>query len=484
MATVDSVSPGRRALWGFASQLAVQISIVPIGAAILLYLTRRLGPSTYGEYATVMIVVVWIEFALGSLLNRAIVKIVSQASAPPDAAAAMVRLAAALGLCAAALLWLLASPIARLMADQSLAPLFALASIDVPLFVGGSAYVAAITGLGWFGRRAIVTSLRWPLRLTLSVLFIESGLGAKGALWAVIGASIGELVACALICPLPLWRRFQLPRHLLLGEALPLFGAALSLRVLDGGDLLMLRIFGGTAADSGAYAAAMNLAMLPGLFAVAVGPVLMATMAQLRLTNRTAEIGRLASLVLQIGAWLLPPAVAICLASSAIITYCLGSAFEPATRLFQVLLWAGLARMAISIAGLMLAGGGRSSWAWWASAPLVPLALLGYVALIPLAGPLGAAWATTVASVAGVGLSVRAICRHFNARCPRRTIAAVCVSTLAIATPAGIFSLDGLGAFAYVVGAAVFSLVALWLDSMRSTLAVSSAPSIAPDANA
>jgi O-antigen/teichoic acid export membrane protein len=475
-------SAGRRALCGSAWQLAVQMSIVPVGISILLYLTRRLGPAIYGEYATVMAVVVWIEFALGSLLNRATIKLVADAAEPPEMAAAMVRLATVLGILGTALLWLLAGPIARVLGDTSLAPLFALASVDIALFVTGSAYVAAIAGLGRFGRRAIATSLRWPLRLILSVLFIEAGLGVPGALWAVIGASIGELLVCALCCPLSLWRKLRVPKHLFLAEAMPLFGAALSLRALDGGDLLMLRIFGASAEESGAYAAAMNLAMLPGMCAAAVGPVLLATMAQLRLARQDAQIGRLGSLVLQIGAWLLPTALAICVASPAIVSYGFGSAFEPAATLFQVLLWAGLARMAISIAGVMLAGGGRSSCAWWVSAPLVPLAMFGYVTLIPLAGTIGAAWATTAASLAGAALSVRALRRQLDARCSRRTIAAVGLCSAVIAAPAGFLPLDGLRAFVYVVGAAAVSLAALWLDSTRSTLAAVSMPSIASDA--
>jgi O-antigen/teichoic acid export membrane protein len=227
----------------------------------------------------------------------------------------------------------------------------------------------------------------------------------------------------------------------------------------------------------------MNLAMLPGMCAAAIAPVLMSTMAQLRSARQEAEIVRLSSLVLQICAWLLPTAVAICLASPAIISYSFGTAFEPATRLFQVLLWAGLARMAITIAGVMLAGGGRSSWAWWTSAPLVPMAILGYVSLIPLAGSLGAAWATALASFAGVVLSVRALRRQFDARCSRRTIAAVGLSCLAVAATASVLPLDGLRSFAYVVGAGAVSLAALWFDATRSLLAAGSLSSIASEAN-
>ncbi len=447
-------SPRRRTLYGSASQLAVQLTILPIGVVVLAYLTRRLGPSTYGDYATVMTVLVWVEFALTSLLTRAIIKFVAHAQDALGTAAAMVRASAVLGACSTALVWMLSPWIALALGDQALRPLFALGSLDVALFVIGSAYVAAIAGLGRFGRRAAATSLRWPFRLGLAILLIESGFGVRGALWAVIGASLGEIVICVIACPLP-WRRMApTPRRPFLAEAAPLLGVAMTLRLLDGGDLLMLRWFGATPGEVGSYALAMNLAMLPGLGAAAVCPVLMASIVRLRAAGRERELRQLALSVVQLAAWLIPPTVALCLASHTIVPYCFGSSFEPAARLFQVLLWAGLARMAISVAGVMLAGAGPSSWAWRVSYPLLPLALVGYISLIPRYGALGAAWATALTSLLGVGLSALSLRRRLDARLPSRTGVAVGLSSAIIAGLAGIGAPGGLQALAYVAGEA------------------------------
>src|SRR5688572_1675715 len=117
-----------------AMQLAVQIAIVPAGIAVLLYLTRRLGPAAYGEYATVMAVIVWIEFAITSLLSRATIKLVAEASRPLAEAAALVRLAAAIGGIGTVLVLLFAGPFSSLLGNARLVPLFQWASIDITLF--------------------------------------------------------------------------------------------------------------------------------------------------------------------------------------------------------------------------------------------------------------------------------------------------------------------------------------------------------------
>jgi O-antigen/teichoic acid export membrane protein len=201
-------------------------------------------------------------------------------------------------------------------------------------------------------------------------------------------------------------------------------------------------------------------------------------MVQLRSAGLANDIRQLTSAVLHVGAWFVPPAVSACLASPAIISVFFGSEFESATHLFQVLLWAGLARMAVSIVTVLLAGAGQSSWAWEISAPLVPLAVLGYVILIPIAGAMGAAWATALASLAGVWLSVRALSRNFGARCPARTIAMACLSSLVIAALAWAWPFEATGALVYVVGVAVFSFAAMWLTLPHLTLSGAALPGV------
>ena len=422
-------APAQRALWGATWLLLAQASMVPIGIAVLVYLTRRLGPSQYGQYATVMAILVWVEFSIGALLNRAAVKLVAQSEVPQRAAVSVLRVAFSAGTLGMASLWAVAGPLARTLGDITLVAPLRLAAIDVPLFVMASAYLAVAAGLGRFGRRAIASSVRWPLRLGLAVLFIETGYGLSGAIWAVIGSSIAELLLCSVLCPLPVWAGAGLSRWRLWIETLPLFGSAVALRVFDGADLLMLRGFGATASQAGAYAAAMNLAVIPALSAGAVFPVLLSTMLQLRKERRPEENVRMGSAVLRIGAWLIPPAAAVTLAAPTLVLVIFGSAYATAAPLLSILLWAGIARMAIVVCAAMLAGAGRSSWTLWVVTPAVLAALIGYVTLIPRAGALGAAWSTAVASGLGVGLSLGLLGHRLNITISRVTLVWVGATT-------------------------------------------------------
>ena len=127
---------------------------MPAGIAVLLYLTRRLGPVAYGEYATVMAVIVWIEFAITSLLSRATIKLVAEASGPLEEAAAMVRLAAALVLSAPCSCGCSLDRRPACWETPRYSPFFNWRRSTSPCSSQVHAYVAAITGLGRFGRRA------------------------------------------------------------------------------------------------------------------------------------------------------------------------------------------------------------------------------------------------------------------------------------------------------------------------------------------
>ena len=440
----------QRAFWGATWLLLAQALMLPVGLAVLVYLTRRLGPAIYGQYATVMAVLVWVEFSISALLNRSAVKLVSQSAAPRRAAGSVLRLAVTAGVIGMISLWALAEPLARALGDLTLVGTVRLAAMDVPLFVAATAYLAVIAGLGQFGRRAIASSFRWPLRLGLAIFFIETGYGLQGAIWAVIGSSIAELAACAVLRPLPVWRGEGLSRRLLWAETLPLFGSVVALRVLDGADLLMLRAFGASAAGAGAYAAALNLTVIPGLFAAALFPVLLSTMVQLRSEQRPGEIVRIGSAVLRIGAWFVPLAAAVTLATPVLVQLFFGYAYDEAAPLLGILLWAGIARMTITVCAAMLAGAGRSSWAWWVVAPAVPVAILGYVTLIPRAGALGAAWATTLASALGVALSLVVLGRRLDITISRSTLVWVVLTTTVAVLMAKAWPLPGMWAFGHI----------------------------------
>ncbi len=439
------VGPGvevsaRRTAVGSAWLLLAQGLMLPAGLATLVYLSRTLGPPIYGQYATVMALLVWLEFGLSAILIRSSVKMISQSEDPRGTAAGLLRLAAVIGVVGAAALWLLAVPLAGLLGDAALAAPLRLAAIDLPLFVLAAIYQSAVTAMGHFGRRAMITAVRWPLRLGLAILFVELGYGLTGALWAVIGASLAELLVGFCIHPLRFWRARAITGRLHLAETLPLFASSLALRAMDGADLLLLRGFGADAADAGIYAVSMNLAVIPGLVSMAIYPTLMATLIRMHRAGREPAARRLCAAVLRAGVWLIPPTAAVTVAAPALVVLCFDVDYAAAGPLLQVLLWGGLARLIIAVGGAMLAGVGRSTWAWWAVAPAVPVAFVGYVLLIPRFGPMGAAWSTTIAGAVGVAVTLGFLYRRLGLTPPWSTLAAM--------TPVALLSIGA----AWVVG--------------------------------
>jgi len=432
---------------GSAWLLLAQGLMLPAGLATLIYLSRTLGPPIYGQYATVMALLVWLEFGLSAILTRASVKMISQSDDPRGTAAGLLRLAAMIGVGGATVLWLAAAPIAALLGDAALAAPLRLAAIDLPLFVLAAIYQSAVTAMGRFGRRALIAAVRWPLRLGLAILFVELGYGLTGALWAVIGASAAELLAGICIHPLRFWRARAIAGRLHLAETLPLFASSLALRAMDGADLLLLRGFGADAADAGIYAVSMNLAVIPGLMSMAIYPTLMATLIRMHRAGREPAARRLCAAVLRAGVWLIPPTAAVTVAAPALVVWCFDEAYAEAGPLLRVLLWGGLARLIIAVGGAMLAGAGRSAWAWWAVAPAVPVAFAGYVLLIPRFGPMGAAWSTTVAGAVGVAVTAGFVYQRLSLSPPWRTLAAMTpVALLSIAAAWAVGDQGGLAA--------------------------------------
>src|SRR6185436_14458103 len=62
--------------------------------------------------------------------------------------------------------------------------------------------------------------------------------------------------------------------------ALPLFAAAISLRLFDKLDLFVLKALGGSAALAGLYGAAQNLTIIPNLVALSVTTLLISTLSR------------------------------------------------------------------------------------------------------------------------------------------------------------------------------------------------------------
>jgi O-antigen/teichoic acid export membrane protein len=186
---------------------------------------------------------------------------------------------------------------------------------------------------------------------------------------------------------------------------------ALSVRLFDRLGLFALMALGGSAEQAGFYGAAQNLLILAGIFNLSVGPILTSTVAAARQTGNEAQAKRAATLALRLGLWMFPFTAIVSGASGEVVELLFGTAFAPAAPLVAVLIMGAPALVVTSMAFGLLVSLGRPRPAAVLTAPLLPLALLGHVLVVPRFGALGAALVTTTTALAAASLCALVVCR-------------------------------------------------------------------------
>ena len=393
--------------------------MLSVGLALLAYLTRALGPARYAQYATVMAILVWIDWSASALLSRAATKLVASADDPKAVGAALIRRAMLVGVFAMALLWLLATPLGHEMGDPEIGSWLRLAAIEIPLFVTAKCYQSVLSGLGYFTQRAIVVGAHWLTRLTLVLTFVSLGGGVTGALAGVILSTGVETILAWTVCPLPVWRRGGSPhldRQWVWRELLPHFGSVMAIRATEGSDLLLLQLLAPQSKAVADFAVALQGSIIPGMIGAALFPSILFLVVRYRNQGRPDQIARLGERVVLAILWLIPSTLTVALAGSTWAVVAFGQDYTTAGPLIGTMLMVGLARLALVLASGLIAGAGRTSTACMVSWIGVPAALLGYGFLIPAWDAIGAAIATLLgltvsliiaSSVLAIGHSVR-----------------------------------------------------------------------------
>jgi O-antigen/teichoic acid export membrane protein len=214
--------------------------------------------------------------------------------------------------------------------------------------------------------------------------------------------------------------------------ALPLFAAAISLRLFDKLDLFVLKALGASAAVAGLYGAAQNLTIIPNLVALSVTTLLLSTLSR---SIRAGDLdgGRtLAANAIRGVLVLFPFAAAAAGAATAISTMIYGGQFAASGPLLAVLIFAALATVMISVASAILTAAARPGWAMWAALPIAPLALAGHMLVIPRYGARGATVVTLVVAAIGATLALGAVHRAWQVWPSLATVLRSTIVTVAV----------------------------------------------------
>ena len=396
---------------GVASVFAAELILLPTGLVTATILTRYLGPERYGVFSLAASFTSWLAWTTTALLARATVKFVSEAHDWRPVATGVLRWRLLIGVSSAVLVIALADPIAGMLRMPELTPYLRLFAIDLVLVNVARAYREVLTGTGRFREVALMSAVRWTARLVLLAALVSMTRSITFAVIGSLGATLAELATARHFQHIPLRGRDGVTARAMWSVAAPLFvyGAAsqLSIKV----DLFALSALGGTTADAGYYAAAQNLAVAPGLFALAFAPLLLATLGRLRRNGEHEEARVVGRAALRTAIALLPFAALVAGSSDEIVRVIFGPHFTGAAPLLTLLFAAGVGFSVTSVAVTIITAADRPTIVSMLGVGILGAAIIGHLILIPRLGALGAATVTAVTGASGAALAVGIV--HF-----------------------------------------------------------------------
>ena len=358
--------------------------------------------------------------------------------------------------------WLLAAPLSVLLNEPDLVLYLRICAVDIPILCLGQAYRNVLLGMGNYKGGAVARAGRWIARMCLVVVLVEAGLSITGALFGVIGSSGVELwlsrryLGSSMFVkqppvPIPIQRYGAL-----------LFVSSLCLICVNGMDLFMLKILGGTATQAGIYSAAQSLSLLPGLFSWTFSSLLLATLSRQLADGQLERARELARDAMRVALWLVPVAAIIAGAAPEIVRVVFGSAFVTAGPLLALLIVGAVANVMMMVSLTVMTAAGLPARTVMFTAPLVPLALGGHLLLIPRLGQQGAALVTVGISLLGASAAVVGVYALWKVWPPIGSFLRSLVVALVVGAAALLWPTSGLFVFAKLIVLGMVSLLGYW----------------------
>ncbi len=414
--------PGRGTIKGTVQTFAGEALLFPTGLLTAIFLTRSLGPHGYGLFTVAATIITWIEWSATSIFSRTTIKFVSEAEDWRPVGTTVLQQHLLVSASAAFLLCLSAVPIATLLGEPQLTAYLLLFAPEIILFAAARAHRSILMGLGGFSGQAIAGASRWIARLILMVFLVGLGFSVPGAILGSVGASLVELVFSRFYVRPSLFCDEPFPVKKLWDYAWPLFLYSLSMRFYDKLDLLMLKVLGGTAEQAGIYGAAQNLSLIPTIFALSFGPVLLSNLTRTLRLGEIQHAKKMSREAMRLVLLILPFAALTAGTSSEIVGLIFGEPFLPAAPLLAVLMFGAVAFVGISVNTAILIAADKPNWTFAFTGPMVPLAAIGHLLIIPKLGAIGASAVTTSFAFVGATATVLAVYRIWRILPPFRTL--------------------------------------------------------------
>jgi O-antigen/teichoic acid export membrane protein len=394
-------TPFRHLADGTVRLFLAEALILPTGFITTVFLTRTLGPGGYGLFTLSITLFLWASVFANSLFTRSTIKFVSETNDWRQVATTSLRLHLITGVCTAMLLWYSSKFTASFLGEPKLETYLKLFAFEVLVLSLVQAHRSIIIGIGHFRERAVASAIRWPARLFLIVLFVEMGLSVSGAILGSIGATVVELFVYRLYARPSLFSKSVFPVRKLLSYAPPLLFFAIFMQLFSSIDVFALKALGGTANDAGIYGAAQNLSIIPTIFATSFSPLLLSSLGHLIKSEQIKTARKMGGDAMRLILCMLPFAAMASGAAREVVALVFGQAFAATAPLLSLLIFAKVAIVIITVAAIIMISAGQPGWTLAIGGPVLIIAGIGHLLMIPKYGALGAALVTTLVASGG-----------------------------------------------------------------------------------
>ena len=418
--------------------------LIPTGLITTIFLTRILGPESYGIYGLAVGIVLWIEYSICNMFGGTSIKFIGETDDWEPIATTVLKLYLIVSAAAVIALWLFSGKIAAILNAPKLGSYLSLLAIDIPIFVLSTAHRHILVGLGKFKERALTSAARWLSRLVLIVILVGIGLSVEGAILGIIASSLLELIIVRSYIRPPIFKHSDFDTRKLWGFVAPLFLFSVSMRLYDKLDLLLLKGMGGTAEQAGIYVAAQNLSIVPGLFALSFSPLLLATISRTISSGNKASVAHLVETSYRIVVLFLPFAAMTAGCSNEVVKLILGVEYEGSAPLLSLLIFGSIATIFISVNYAVLTASGKPGLPFLLAGPIVPLSVLAYFFVIPKFGMIGASFVYTSFAWLGAVVTITAVYYLWQTYPPGKTILWSVLISVAAYIAAQMWSTPGL----------------------------------------
>lgn len=374
--------------------------ILPVGLISAAFLTRNLGLERYGLLGVLFATVAPVAWVAASVLTgRAAIRLISSAAVPLEMAAAVIRLNLVIGLVGWGL-FCAATPVLAgwLRRPEIMAPLM-LAGSEILLLPLARAHRDTLTALGRYVRAGSAAAIHHLVRLTFVIALVLAGLDVMGVVVALTLARVAEILWCRTIAAPPLRVRQGISGERLGELVSTMFLYALCLQLFNRIDILLLTALGGSDAALSRFTAAQALAMVPGLFAMVVGQLIIARMTRSEASGIGGEARSIRVQTDQIAAVGAGLTLAVAGAAPSLSLILFGGDFAGTAPLLTLLLMGGAGSVLVSLSTAQLVASGRYRLPLLIGAPMLATALAGHLMTIPHWQALGAAAVTALVAL-------------------------------------------------------------------------------------